>query len=237
VCTSGNPLNQRTRASIAIANDNEVVLIDTAPEMRLQILRAGIKTLRAVFYTHLHADHAHGFDDLRAFQFRSKRPLDVYLLPEMIPELKERFKYAFEPTGYSGAIPHVRLHAIEDTPFQVGAFFVEPIRLPHGHVQTCGFKVANFAYITDFKTFPEDRVADWQDRIDVMVASGIHFGQHSSHSVIPETIDLFRTLRVKRGIISHLAHEVDHEIHSKSLPKGVEFAFDGMEIDLNPTVS
>ncbi len=237
VCTGYAPKNQRTRASIALEQDGDVILIDTAPEMRIQVLRAGIKKLKAVFYTHMHADHVHGFDDLRAFYFKSREPLDIYLLPEMIPELRDRFRYAFENTGYNGAIPQVRLHAISSSQFRVGNFDVETVRLPHGHVETCGFRFGNFAYATDFKTFPEQCVRSWQNKIDVMIASGIHFGHHSTHSCIPETIELFRSLGVKRGIISHLAHEVDYDRHNLLLPPGIELAFDGMTIDLKPTVS
>ncbi len=237
VCTSKSPYNKRTRASIALEEDGQFVLIDTSPEMRLQVLSAGIKKLTAVLYTHLHADHAHGFDDLRAFHFRSRVPLDIYLLPELIPEIRERFRYAFEDTGYLGAIPSVVLHPIEGGPIKVGPFVVEPVRLPHGHVNTCGFKFERFAYATDFKAFPAETIEKWRGTLDVMVASGIHFGQHPTHSVIPETIELFRKLQVRRGIISHLAHEVDFEYHKQYLPQGVEFAYDGLEIDLKPTVS
>ena len=237
VCLSSSSFNKRTRASIAVENDGEIILIDTSPELRLQVIKAGIKKLRAVFYTQLHADQAHGFDDLRAFRFKSKTPLDIYLLPELIPEFRVRFRYAFEDTGYLGATPDVRLPPIEGGVFRVGSFEVEPVRLPHRHVETCGFKFGRFAYVTDFKTFPEKVISKWKGTIDTMVASGIHFGKHPTHSVIPETIELFQSLGVKRGILSHLAHEVDYENHSQTLPPGVELAFDGMEIDLKPTVS
>jgi phosphoribosyl 1,2-cyclic phosphate phosphodiesterase len=237
VCTGKHPKNQRTRASIAVEKDGETILIDTSPEMRLQVLRAGIHRLRAVLYTHLHADHAHGFDDLRAFFFQSRQALDVYLLPEMIPELRERFRYAFEDTGYLGAVPQLTLHAIPEGRFQVGPFAIDPVRLPHGHLETCGFRFDNFAYATDFKIFPQRTIEVWRGSIHTLLASGIHFGQHPTHSVIPETLELFRQLEVRRGVISHLAHQVDYEEHSRSLPPHVELAFDGMTIDLPPTSS
>ncbi len=239
VCKGGQPRNQRTRASLALQKAGETLLIDTSPEMRLQVLAAGITEISAVFYTHLHADHLHGFDDLRAFFFsqRKRQPLDVYLLPEMIPEIKTRFHYAFENTGYQGAVPQVELHPIPDGIFEVGPFKVEPTRLPHGHVTTCGFRFENFAYATDFKKFPQTTLEKWRGKIHSMVASGIHFGQHPSHSVIPETIALFDDLKVKRGVLSHLSHEVDYVEHSAVLPPHVELAFDGMTIDLPPTLT
>ena len=185
VCTGSILKNQRTRASIAIKKNEETILIDTSPEMRLQVLAARISSIRAVFYTHLHADHAHGFDDLRAFSFNSGKPVDIFILPELIPELRERFRYAFEDTGYLGATPLVCLHPIPSQAFDVGPFNVEPVRLSHGHVETCGFRFEKFAYATDFKKFPTEYIKKWHAKLDVMIASGIHFGQHQTHSVIP----------------------------------------------------
>jgi phosphoribosyl 1,2-cyclic phosphate phosphodiesterase len=237
VCTGGHPRNQRSRASVAVQQGGETILIDTSPELRLQLLASDIRSLRAVLYTHLHADHVHGFDDLRAFYFGNRQALDVYLLPELIPELKMRFAYAFEKTGYDGAIPQVTLHPIPDGPFRIGSFEVDPVRLPHGHVTSCGFRFGNFAYATDFKAFPPESILKWRGKLDAMIASGIHFGKHSSHSVIPETIQLFQELMVKFGVISHLAHNIDYPVHSELMPPGIVLGFDGMTIDLEPTVS
>ncbi len=237
VCKSSNPKNQRTRASIAIADGGRTVLIDTSPELRLQVLRSGIEAIDGLLYSHMHADHTAGFDDLRAFFFKSRRPLDCYLLAEYFTEIKTRFRYAFEDTGYYGLTPQVNLHAIPDSIFSLAGFDIEPIRLTHGNVPSCGFRFGRFAYVTDFKHFPKPKIEEWHGKIDVMVASGIHFGTHSTHSVIPETLQLFDDLGVKRGIISHLAHDVDYVEHKALLPNFVEYAFDGMTIDLEAIVS
>ncbi len=237
VCKSSDIRNKRTRASIAVQKDGQTLLVDTSPEMRLQVLSAGIDSLSAVLYTHTHADHTQGFDDLRAFYFKKRQALDCFLMDEYHEEFRERFRYAFEDTGYLGATPQVNLRSMPESQFQLGAFDIEPVSLPHGHVRTCGFRFGEFAYATDFKGFPPDVISRWKGRIHTLVASGIHFGTHKTHNVIPETIDLFRELGVKRGIISHLAHDVDYAKHSRDLPSGVEFAFDGMTIDLGATVS
>ena len=237
VCTSSAIKNKRTRASIALQISGSTLLIDTSPEMRLQLLDAGINSLCGVLYTHIHADHSQGFDDLRAFYFSSRKPLDCYLSPEYHAEFKQRFCYAFEDTGYRGATPQIILKDLPFENFDVGPFEVDPVRLPHGHVQSCGFRFGNFAYATDFKRFPRQVISSWRGHIDTMVASGIHFGSHPAHSVIPETIELFRELGVRRGIISHLAHDIDYVKVSKELPPGVELAFDGMTIDLNSALS
>jgi phosphoribosyl 1,2-cyclic phosphate phosphodiesterase len=237
VCKSKDPKNHRTRASIAISEAGRTIMIDTAPEMRLQVLRAGIDEIDGLLYSHMHADHTAGFDDLRAFYFKSRRALECYLLPEYFEELRTRFRYAFVDTGYYGLTPQVNLHAIPDKSFQLAGFDIEPVRLTHGNVPSCGFRVGRFAYATDFKNFPQETIKAWRGKIDVMVASGIHFGTHKTHSVIPETLQLFDDLAVKRGIISHLAHDVDYVEHAALLPDFAEYAFDGMTIDLEALVS
>lgn len=237
VCQSPHVKNRRTRASIMVSTQGRNLLFDTSPELRLQILHNGFSTVDAVLYSHMHADHTAGFDDLRAFYFQNRKTLDVFMLPEYIEEIKVRFAYAFLDTGYAGIKPQVEPIPIFDRPFLAAGVEVDPARVPHGHVDSCGFRLGNFAYVTDFKNFPRAKLREWRGRIDVMVASGIHFGTHSTHSVIPETLQLFDDLGVKRGILSHLTHDVDYVEHAKLLPDFVEFAYDGMTIDVDPSVS
>ncbi|MES2744761.1 MAG: MBL fold metallo-hydrolase [Bdellovibrionota bacterium] len=237
VCKSPHIKNKRTRASIMVSTRNRNLLIDTSPELRLQILNNGFTTIDAVLYSHMHADHTAGFDDLRAFYFQSRSSLDIYMLPEYIEEIKGRFAYAFVDTGYTGIRPQVNPFPIFDEPFTVAGITVDPVRVEHGHVDSCGFRIGNFAYVTDFKNFPQAKIEEWRGKVDVMVASGIHFGTHPTHSVIPETLQLFDDLGVKRGILSHLAHDVDTVEHQRLLPNFAEFAYDGMTIDVSEPVS
>ncbi|MFW7377952.1 MAG: MBL fold metallo-hydrolase [Oligoflexus sp.] len=233
VCQSSDPKNKRTRASIAVVVDEDRrFLIDTAPEMRLQILAAGIPSINAVLYTHMHADHTQGFDDLRAFYFKKRQTIPTYLLAEYEDEFRRRFAYAFEETGYLGAKPQIDLRFIPEKKFVIDEVEIEPIVLPHGHVRSCGFRFGEFAYVTDFKGFSKAQIAAWRGKVKVMVASGIHFREHGTHSVIPETLDLFAQLGVEKGVISHLSHEVEHTRDRSRLPRCVEFAYDGMVIDL-----
>ncbi|NRA69135.1 MAG: MBL fold metallo-hydrolase [Pseudobacteriovorax sp.] len=231
ICQSDDPKNKRTRSSIVVEKGKTRILIDTAPEMRIQIVNAGIRSIDAVMYTHLHADHSAGFDDLRAFWFHSKENMPVYLRDYYMAELKKRFYYAFENTGYLGAVPQTDLRDIPDNSFRIGDIEVEPIDLPHGNVSSTAFLMGSFAYATDFKRFSPEQIANWRGRIHTMV-SGIHFGSHNTHSVIPETVALFEELEVKRGIITHLSHDVDYEKHQNDIPHHCEFAYDGMIIDL-----
>jgi phosphoribosyl 1,2-cyclic phosphate phosphodiesterase len=232
ICLSSDLKDRRTRASIALQNGGGWVIVDTGPDFRAQILSQNILKVKAVLYTHIHADHCHGFDDLRAFSFQSSEPIPCYLMSEHLTEFKVRFAYAFEDTGYTGSKPVVDLREIPEQPFFVQDLEVEPIRLPHGHFTTCGFRFGNFAYITDFKAFPDAWIPKWKGKIHTLVASGIHFKPHPAHSSIPETCELFARLEVKRGIITHLSHKVAFERDSINLPKDVFLAYDGMVIDL-----
>lgn len=233
VCRSADPKNHRTRASILITTSHgHNILVDTPPEMRLQLLAAGVRELSAVIYTHMHADHTQGFDDLRAFYFHTKKPVPIYVLPDYEEEIQSRFRYAFEDTGYIGTRPHVDLRLIPNEPFIIEDQLIDPIILPHGNVRSCALRFGRFAYATDFKEFSKTQIDAWRGHVDTMVASGVHYRPHPTHSNIPETIELFKKLGVKKGILSHLSHEVDFTRDSKSLPDSVSFSYDGMKIDL-----
>tara|TARA_B100001094_G_C18135495_1_gene774823 strand:+ start:313 stop:963 length:651 start_codon:yes stop_codon:yes gene_type:complete len=211
--------------------DGYCVVVDTGPDFRQQVLQSGINRLNAVLYTHAHADHTNGFDDLRAFSFYGGGEIPCYILPEYIEEMKLRFGYAFCKTGYRGATPSVALHPIKG-PFKLFGKLVEPLCFPHGSVNTCGFKIGNFAYVTDFKLFSDDQKKGWAGKVKVMIASGLHFDPHASHSNIPETIQLFEDLGVEKGILTHLSHKVLHAETERLLPDHVNLAYDGLVVDV-----
>lgn len=235
VCTSEDPKNNRWRASICVTFSNDTrVVVDTGPEFRLQALRAGISSLEHVVYTHMHADHVHGFDDLRGLYFTSKKPINLYIDQAFEQELKHRFHYAFEDTGYQGGRPDLRLSLLprDFGTLEIAGQKVEFARMPHGNVMTTVIKFGRFLYATDFKSFTSNAIDRWKGQVDVMVASGLKWSDHKTHSTIPETLELFKALEVKRGIITHLSHEVHYARDQDKLPKNVEFAFDGMTINI-----
>ena len=234
VCSSTNPKNKRLRSSILITRlrDGKNLVVDTTPDFRMQMLRERVDRLDAVLYTHTHADHCHGFDDLRAFYFHTHQPVPCYIAPDHLPDLKARFSYAFESTGYDGHTPQVDLIELKENFSIWDDFEIEVVRLQHGHVKTAGFRFGSFAYITDFKVIPEEVFTLWAGKVKTMVASGLRFKSHNTHSLIPETIEVFRRLQVERGIITHMAHEVEFERDSKDLPPGVELGFDGLSFEV-----
>ncbi len=208
-------------------------MIDTGPDFRMQMLRAGVRSLKDVLYTHTHADHCHGFDDLRAFYFSSREEVACHVAEQHCPDFRQRFSYAFEDTGYLGTKPQVVLRPFTSKAFKLGALTVEPAFVPHGHTETAVFKIGRFAYATDFKQFPDSLIHKWRGQIDTMVASAIRFGQHPTHSCVDETLALFQALAVKRGYLTHIAHELRHAIDEAKLPPHVRMAYDGLEFEVD----
>ncbi len=234
VCQSTSPFNNRTRASILIHDLKSDVnlVVDTSPDFRAQMLRHKIQHLEYALYTHAHADHCHGLDDLRAFYFFHKKPVECWIHQRHAQDLRERFAYVFKETGYVGTKPQIILRDLPENILKVGNMEIESVDLPHGNTLTSGFRIGSFAYATDFKFFPEEVLERWRGKVKVLIASGVGFSHHPTHSSVPETLELFKKLDVSRGILTHLAHSVDYERDKAKLPENVEYAYDGMEFTL-----
>lgn len=233
VCTSSHPYHQRTRASIMLTLDQgQSIVIDTGPDFRQQMLRHRVEQLHHVFYTHTHADHCHGFDDIRAFYFRSQKPMNCYLSNLHVEEFKARFHYAFYDLGYVGTKPQVVLQTFDEGSLSVLGHQFEAVYLPHGNTQSVAYRLGGFVYATDFKAFPESLIERWRGTIHTMVASGVRYRTLPTHSTLPETVTLMEQLKVKRGVVSHLNHDVDHELASESLPPHIALAYDGMCLEV-----
>ena len=234
VCKSQNPRNQRTRSSLLLEfvsrGRHYRIVFDTSPDFRAQMLRAKVTYLDAVIYTHTHSDHLHGFDDLRAFYFRSLQPVPCYIHATHAQELRSRFSYAFRRDAYHGTKPQVVLYEFGESAFTIGGQRFSPALAHHGDMQTAVFRVGAFAYATDFKALSEQVRRAWRGKIHTMVASGHKWGEHPTHSTIEETLDLFRDLKVKRGIVTHLGHEVDFVKDQRKMPRGMALAYDGMRL-------
>ena len=238
ICESKNPRNQRLRASIMISTpEGNPLVVDTGPDFRAQMLAHKVSRLEQVLYTHTHADHCHGFDDLRAFYFHQKSPVRCYLFEDHVEDFKARFSYAFDPHPTPNSRPQVDVQAFAAGVFKVPLgsldLTVETEILPHGQGVSAAFKIGAFVYATDFKEIPENIRKKWRHQVHTMIASGVRFHSHPTHSSLPETLALMADLGVQRGIVTHLGHEIDYERDSASLPPGMALAYDGMTIDVD----
>ncbi|MBC62251.1 MAG: MBL fold metallo-hydrolase [Zetaproteobacteria bacterium] len=234
VCKSTNPKNKRSRSSILIHHrpSDQVILVDTSPDMRMQLLRENVSRVDHILYTHTHADHLHGFDDLRALFFHMKRPIHCWAKPEDIVDIKTKFSYAFKKTNYTGAIPQVILHEITEQKFYLNSLEVECIKLPHGAMESLAFKIGKFAYATDFKSFSSKDKDMWKGRVSHMIASSATKKPHPSHSCLAETLSLFKELKVEKSFITHMSHDFNQDEEKELVPENVFLSFDGLSFSL-----
>ncbi len=234
VCRGGHPRNQRTRCSVIAGLPEGNLLIDTPPDLRQQLLRENIGIVHAVLFTHEHADHLHGLDDLRLFQFYLGHPVPIYCEDKVSDRIHRVFDYAFsdiEPT-HAGATPQLSLRSISDQPFEVLGQQIIPVRLPHGpRFDVLGFRIGNVAYCTDTNAIPEET---WPKLggLDVLILDALRQRPHISHMSLDEAVAAAEKLSAKRTIFTHMSHDVDHETVNKQLPPGMELGYDGMRIQL-----
>ena len=234
VCTSNNPFNKRTRTSLFIEDKKfkQNILIDASTDLRFQLLSQNITTVDHVLFTHTHADHCHGIDDLRPLFFFRKKPIHIWATGDHLKDLKQRFAYLFYKTSYSGTVPHIIVHELKETEFYLGKRRVFYYPLPHGHMNSNAFLFDNFLYATDFHRFPDEYIVKMRDKVDIMIASGLRMQEHPTHFSIPQTLDLFNKLQIQSGFMTHLSHSVDYESTNKSLPNKFKLAYDGLSFKL-----
>ncbi len=236
VCTSDDPRNQRSRHSLALECDGRVLLIDTPPELRLQLLRAGIGRVDAVMLTHLHADHVHGVDDLRIFSLRRGEALPMYVADEYAGELTARFPYIFDDTVQPNpgtTAPDIALKRFEaGKPLALAGFEVTPLAFPHGHVRTYGFRVGDLGVIVDGKRVPEAAL-EVLAGVEVLVINALWWGNpHPTHFNVEEAIEAARVIGARRTFLTHMTHRLDYHELMVNLPEGVEPAFDGLVVEI-----
>lgn len=228
VCRSDEPRNRRTRCSALIACNGCHILIDTATDLRFQALRENLRRIDAVLYTHTHADHVHGIDDLRAFNLRNPEPIPLYASPASVTSLFQSFGYIFAPGEKAGFRPRLRLEAIAG-PFAVGGVPIIPLSLRHGHEEAFGYRFGDLAYLTDCSAIPEATVAALAG-IDTLVIDALRFSPHETHFTIPEAIAVAQRLGARKTVLTHLSHDVDASRHGAALPAGIELAYDGQSL-------
>jgi phosphoribosyl 1,2-cyclic phosphate phosphodiesterase len=235
VCTSSDPRNRRTRPSIAVTWNHggaqRLVVIDTGPDFREQALRAGIGQVDAVFYTHAHADHILGLDDLRPLSFEHKPGwLPLYADEQTAEILRRIFEYTFSPNATYPNRARVELRSLEgnQTAEVHGATF-QRLPLLHGNLEVAGFRFGSAAYLTDMSSIPEASLP-LLEGLDVMIVDALRPQPHPSHAAIPESLQWVERIRPRQAWFTHMSHEVDHEETEKGFPANVRLAYDGLRI-------
>ena len=230
VCTSSEPRNNRTRCSALLEWGGHKVLIDTATDFRQQALREGLDHIDCVLYTHAHADHVHGIDDLRTFSLRTGTAIPIYAARGVLDRIQGLFSYIFSETDAPGYRPRLEVNEVSG-PFKLFGQLVTPIPLVHGPGESLGYRVGNLAYVVDCSAIPN---SSWQllEGLEVLVIDALRFREHESHFTISAAIEVARQLRVPKTLLTHLTHDIDYPRHSVGLPEGVEFAHDGQTLTL-----
>ncbi len=237
VCTSNDPRDRRTRHGAVLGLDGENLLIDTPPELRLQLLATGISQIGAIWYTHLHADHIHGIDDVRVFTDRHRqRALRAFVPAGMAPEMVRRFPYIFDEElrrARPGNRPRLELISYhEGVPQTVLGETVTPFRVPHGPVSAFGLRVGALGYVTDASALPSvaRRILAG---VEILVLDALWWGKpHPSHFNIEEAIAVAREIGPRRTFLTHLTHRVRHSELVEALPPGIEPAYDGLTVEI-----
>jgi len=230
-CDPAEPRNRRTRCSILVEKGETSVLVDTSPDLRTQMLACGVQRVDAVLYTHAHADHANGIDDLRGVNWIMHRPLDVWADPATLEQIRTRFDYCFAPhTGGFFARPALVANEIEG-PFAVGDVDVVPYEQDHGYSASLGFRFGRFAYSTDVVRM-DDAAFALLDGVDTWIVDATRLTPHPVHAHLDLTLEWIARLRPRRAVLTHMNHTMDYRTLVGSLPDGVEPAYDGMVLEV-----
>ena len=232
VCQSKDPRDYRRRCAVLVEQGDTTLVIDTGPDFREQMLLAKVKDLDAVVFTHEHKDHVAGLDDIRAFNFRRKgEKMDVYATVQVQEALKREFAYVFAKNKYPGA-PEVTLNTINSEPFSVKDIELIPIDVMHYKMPVKGFRIGNFAYVTDANYIAPKEKAKLQN-LDVLILNALRKEEHISHFNLSEAIELVKELKPQKAYFTHISHLLGiHEEVESDLPENIHLAYDGLEIEL-----
>ena len=229
VCLSNDPRDKRLRASLMVETGEKILIIDTGPDFRQQMLRENVKNLTAVLFTHEHKDHVAGLDDVRAFNFILEKRIDVYAERRVQEAIQREFAYIFADYKYPG-IPEVNMHQIENSVFEIEGIKIQPVRAFHHRLPVFGFRIGAMAYLTDIKTIQEEEKKKLIN-LDVLIINALRKEEHISHLSLREALNLINELKPKQSFLTHLSHRFGlHAEEEPHLPSNVKIAFDGLKL-------
>lgn len=231
VCHSSDPHDRRTRPSIMVEYGGHLILIDTTPDFREQAIREGIQTVDAVLYTHTHADHILGIDDLRPISFHRPEKIPLYARPEAVEVLRSMFRYIFDADYKFGGIARVELKNI-DGPIELFGARFEPITVVHGDTEIYGYRFGSAAYLTDFSDIPESSMTKLEG-LEILFLDALRHKPHPTHSTVENSLRIVRQLKPKRAFFTHICHDLAHEETNAILPPDVRLSYDGMKLEFD----
>jgi phosphoribosyl 1,2-cyclic phosphate phosphodiesterase len=229
VCTSDDPRDNRLRPSVLVSYEGRNILIDTTPDFRFQALRAKINHLDAVIFTHSHADHIMGLDDVRPFNFRQKGQIPIYAAPDTMAAIQRCFPYIFDGMKRESNVPQLDARLIDGSPFELFGLEFIPVPILHGSAMIYGFRFGTAAYLTDHSDIPPESMALLRN-LDVLFLDALRYKPHPTHSTVDRSVKTAEELKPRRTFLTHICHDLAHERAESLLPEHVRLAYDGLEL-------
>jgi phosphoribosyl 1,2-cyclic phosphate phosphodiesterase len=229
VCTSADLRDNRLRPSILVSYDGRNVLVDTTPDFRYQALRAGISRIDAVLYTHAHADHIMGLDDLRPFNFKQKDPIPIYAAPDTMSAVQRAFSYVFESGKHESNVPKLDARLLNGAAVDLFGLEFLPVPILHGSQTILGFRFGAAAYLTDHSGIPEASM-EMLKGLDVLFLDALRYKPHPTHSTVQQSLKTVEQLAPTRAFLTHISHDLRHERAESMLPGNVRLAYDGLQL-------
>ena len=231
VCSSNNIKDKRLRSSVMIEVDNQNIVIDTGPDFRQQMLRENVSNVDAVIYTHSHKDHVAGLDDIRAYNYKTKKDMELYCSLNVQTALKREFPYVFESEKYPG-VPEININIIKNQVFHINTTKITPIAVKHYKMPVFGYRINDFVYVTDVN-YISDSEKQKMKNADLIVLGSLRKEKHISHFNLNEAVSLLQELRPKRALLTHISHLMGkHNNVNKELPDFIKLSYDGLSIML-----